>query len=280
MVKGKASTRSADKRPTRLELVIGLVGPIGVDMDLVQNKVAAALRQVEYTPKIIHLTKLIKIAQSERPAARPAGYETKIAAANDIRREYRNDAALAALAISEIRKIRIAELQKQGNADQDNLPLDSTCFIVRQLKRKEEVELLRKVYGRKFIQISVTLDKDSRLVNLRNKISREEPQLSPKLCEEKARQLIDTDDNETGDDHGQRISEIFHLGDAFINGGNEDTVTSTTFRFIDAFFGKNNVSPNKDEFGMYLAAAASLRSIDLSRQVGQPYRPRMAMLYP
>src|SRR5688500_2891359 len=39
-------------------------------------------------------------------------------------------------------------------------------------------------------------------------------------------------------------------------------------RFIRAFFGHNGVSPTKAEYGMYAAAAASLRSIDLSRQVG------------
>lgn len=34
------------------------------------------------------------------------------------------------------------------------------------------------------------------------------------------------------------------------------------------FFGKNSISPTRDEYGAYIAASASLRSIDLSRQVG------------
>jgi len=33
-------------------------------------------------------------------------------------------------------------------------------------------------------------------------------------------------------------------------------------------FGKNSISPTKDEYGAYIAASASLRSIDPSRQVG------------
>jgi len=39
-------------------------------------------------------------------------------------------------------------------------------------------------------------------------------------------------------------------------------------RFIDALFGRTDLSPNKEEYGMYAAKSASLRSADLSRQVG------------
>jgi cytidine deaminase len=39
-------------------------------------------------------------------------------------------------------------------------------------------------------------------------------------------------------------------------------------RFIDLLFGSNEVTPTHDEYGMYLAKSASLRSSDLSRQVG------------
>ena len=39
-------------------------------------------------------------------------------------------------------------------------------------------------------------------------------------------------------------------------------------RFIQALFGRNDIAPMKAEYGMYTAASASLRSSDLSRQVG------------
>lgn len=41
-----------------------------------------------------------------------------------------------------------------------------------------------------------------------------------------------------------------------------------TFRFIEALFGKADIAPTKMEYGMYAAKSASLRSSDLSRQVG------------
>ena len=39
-------------------------------------------------------------------------------------------------------------------------------------------------------------------------------------------------------------------------------------RFFRSFFGANNVSPTREEYGMYMAKTASLRSLDLSRQIG------------
>src|SRR5271157_3381801 len=39
-------------------------------------------------------------------------------------------------------------------------------------------------------------------------------------------------------------------------------------RFIRLLFGSNEVTPTHDEYGMYIAKSASLRSSDLSRQVG------------
>ncbi|NNC59311.1 MAG: hypothetical protein HKO05_04885 [Erythrobacter sp.] len=43
---------------------------------------------------------------------------------------------------------------------------------------------------------------------------------------------------------------------------------ATIERFFDALFGKADIAPTRWEYGMYAAKAASLRSSDLSRQVG------------
>ena len=39
-------------------------------------------------------------------------------------------------------------------------------------------------------------------------------------------------------------------------------------RFCDLLFGSNKISPNKNEYGMFVAKAAALRTLDLFRQVG------------
>ena len=61
---------------------------------------------------------------------------------------------------------------------------------------------------------------------------------------------------------------MFHLGDVFVTGIDPAMAEATIRRFVKALFGDTKASPTKDEYGLYTATAASLRSADLSRQVG------------
>ncbi|MER8465190.1 anti-phage dCTP deaminase [Mesorhizobium sp. M1396] len=256
------------------ELVFGLVGPIGVNMDIVERKLADALTSVGYLSERLRLTELMKgieiegldVEDSQDPYVR---YKSRIDFANAVRKKCENDAALAALAIAEIRTRRAKySVGNRDDVEPEDIPVEKTAYILRQLKRAEEIQLLRKVYGRKFIQISIHASDRERLKNLERNIALSNPNLSPADCTDAAEFLMDTDMNERSDVHGQRIEEVFHLGDAFINGRNEDSISRTLVRFIDGLFGKNSISPNRDEYGAYIAASASLRSIDLARQVG------------
>jgi hypothetical protein len=47
-----------------------------------------------------------------------------------------------------------------------------------------------------------------------------------------------------------------------------ETAPKMTRRFIHLLFGNNQITPTHDGYGMYIAKSASLRSSDLSRQVG------------
>ena len=79
-----------------------MVGPIGVDVDAVQSSLSAALRKVEYTPHVIHVTKLmtkLEPAPHARAKANVNVLEDKIRRANELRSRYGSNAALAALAI-------------------------------------------------------------------------------------------------------------------------------------------------------------------------------------
>ena len=87
-------------------------------------------------------------------------------------------------------------------------------------------------------------------------------------CKAHTDKLIDIDQHEREHEHGQRISKIFHRGDVFFNGASKETLDESSTRFVNAFFGKNAIAPTRDEFGSYMAQAAALRSVDLSRQVG------------
>lgn len=245
------------------EVVFGLVGPIGVNMAIVEQKLKEALVAVGYNPQAIRLTDLMpQIAVDGVDAAEPLDpaerYENRIAYANAVRRKCENDAALAALAVAEIRNIRVRYWKRvEGNAptesatDQQghdeevsekeiekhaNRPIARNAYILRQLKREEEILFLRKIYGRKFIQISIHASEIQRTKNLERNFGTRNAELTPESCRKAAEELVQKDMHERSDAHGQRIDEVFHLGDAFINGRNEESISDTIDRFVDAFF--------------------------------------------
>jgi deoxycytidylate deaminase len=247
------------------ELVFGLVGPIGVQLDLVVSSIQSALEAVGYKHELVHVTDLMKtkkISVSIDESSYSKRYHSLIDYANEYRKIAGNPAALAARAILEIRKLRA------GKTFDESSPALGTAYIVRQFKRPEEIQLMRKVYGRKFIQVSVSGTVSERKRILEEKIRTYTYAPRKNLDIESEISLLIDKDFDQQDRFGQKISDVFHLGDVFVRGTEQSEIESTVRRFIEALFGHNGISPNKDEYGLYAAAGAALRSIDLSRQVG------------
>lgn len=264
----------AEKHP---ELVFGLVGPIGIDMAMVSAKLESMLIAVGYTPVPIRVTELMTQVAVDRVIENSVDplkhYVSRIEYANAVREKCSNDAALAALAILRIREIRAERNLQAGKSAETSgplsqLPLLKHAYVVRQFKRKEEIDLLRKVYGRKFVQISASVSLDDRLTSLSRKLSTHNPNLDQVACNDIAKALVERDLNERAADWGQRVGDVFHLGDVFVDAKTDATTERTMRRFVEAFFGKNALSPSIDEYGTYMAASAGLRSLDTSRQVG------------
>ncbi len=80
--------------------------------------------------------------------------------------------------------------------------------------------------------------------------------------------MIQDDENEIKNVHGQRVGKIFHDADFIVNSDVIEPVNSQVKRFCELSFGSNSISPSRQEYGIYLAKAAALQSLDLSRQVG------------
>ena len=188
-------------------------------------------------------------------------YKSLIRNADEVRRLVDNKAALACLAISEVRRLRQVHDGNDGLSDLEarNTPILGRAYVIRQFKREEEISLLRQVYGRKFVQVSVYLDKDERRELMIDKIKNFTTGIvADSDAESQAIDLIEIDYNEVNDEFGQRVSDVFHLGDVFVRGENKPTAVQTIDRFIRAFFGDNGISPTKTEYGMYAAAGAAL----------------------
>lgn len=248
------------------ELVIGLVGPVGVDLEYVTTVLSDALRQVGYETNNFRITELMSEVETGLPLGAVEYIESikqRIAYANKVRELLDRNDALAVLAVSAIREFR---LQVCGDPEK---PLPKRAYVLRQFKRPEEIKLLRSVYGRQFIQVSVHAPQDYRIRRITVKESHSRGGLITAVeAENAAHALVKQDEMESDDGHGQNVRDAFPLADVFIEAPNKASCKSTIERFVFALFGDNSVSPSHDEYGMYMAKSASLRSSALTRQVG------------
>ncbi len=268
------------------ELVFGLVAPIGVDLDLVAEVLSQALKEMNYQAHQFRVTKLMReiptgLTIAENPYIQ--SFKDRIAYANEVRRLL-GDEALAALAISAIRSFRAEERERRATTHVEPLapidvlssderteeaPLLNQAYIIRQFKRPEEIALLRGVYGRQFVLVSAYTPQEPRRKRIEENERRSRGGLvSDVEAQELAHELVVQDSKEILDRHGQNLRDAFPLGDVFIDATTREKCDAMVRRFIHLFFGNNQITPTHDEYGMYAAKSASLRSSDLSRQVG------------
>ena len=251
-------------------IYIGLCGPIGVKLRQVREDLELELKNVGYeviTIKISDLFDEFLPPDYNEPDLNDCKsvlyerYRVKQHKGNYLRKLARDNAILASLAIN---KISIKRVEGVPNEQKKERSLEFSkkkiAFIIDQLKRPEEIELLKRVYKNLFFLYAVVETRDSRITNLSD--SREE-------LEHEAISLIERDKHE-GDLWGQEVlktvleSDFFHNNNGFNRGSNTDRIS----RFVKLIHGVNGMSPTQEEFGMFQAHTASLGSLCLSRQVG------------
>jgi deoxycytidylate deaminase len=249
------------------ELFFGFCSPIGVDNKKAYKLLFDALRKYSYESEYFKVTELMKsihpIGIELKDSPLEARYDSYILYANKLREVLGFDYALSMLCCAAVRNFR---RQKKGDP-QTYLP--RKAYVFDQFKRKEELDLLRQVYGRLFIVISLYSEKKSRLDLLINRIASDHSEA--RLADSHANiasELITRDQSEENVPSGQRLEEAFPRADLFLNLDDMDGAEKLLTRFLDALFGSNSVSPTRDEYGMHAASNAALRSLDLSRQVG------------
>lgn len=248
------------------ELVIGSCYPFGADQDDFNKVLREYMEQVGYQLVEIRLSDIVRkefefVADSgvavEQCPIEDAGEKCTQAwelmqKGTQLRKSWgqgegRGD-SLALLAIAEIATLR------EGFGD-DSKP---ACFYIRSLKHPEEVERLRKVYGDGFYFIGLHAQYSERIAYLESERG---------MSSLEADFLVNIDQGEN-DDLGQQTRKAFQLCDFFLKLGSRPLVRQQLHRFLDLIFGHPHKTPSREEYGMFLAFTASLRSADLSRQVG------------
>jgi len=135
-----------------------------------------------------------------------------------------------------------------------------TVYIIDSIKRPEEVDELKNIYGRGFYLFAVHSSDESKHNYLKTYCNIQ--------CKEKRNALIDRDQNGKGG-HDQNTSKAFHLADFFITeNGNNNKVANAIDRFLKIIFGDPFQTPTFHEYAMFMAYAASTKTADMSRQVG------------
>ena len=246
------------------ELVIGLVAPVGVNLDLVQHILSDYLNQYKYeTVNIIKISKLIPIfAGKESEIKVDTEYNrtnSLMTAGNKIRKKAKfkdvdRYGVLSAIAMIDIHKKR-KHKNKKGNIELK--PLKRQAHIISSLKHPDEARLLRYTYSHGFFLIGISSSEENRLKYLIDQKG---------MTKKKARRLIRRDQEEKYN-YGQHTRDVFELADGFIDIDAIDANKQIS-RILDLLFGHPYITPTADEYAMYLAYSSSLRSSDLSRQVG------------
>jgi deoxycytidylate deaminase len=236
------------------ELVIGLVGPVGSNLEAAQDELEVVLAAANYESKAYRLSSIFGSLADILPPLDESNEYRRLKTAMDAGDELRRLTGRP-----EIMAVQAAYLIVEGRPEDDAHRRQAghrRAHVLRSLKRREEVEYLRRLYGPRFVLVSVYLPREQRFAELRRK----------GMSKIEATELIERDEQGLGD-HGQATSETFELADLFLDGEAPDLRTQLS-RFLDLILGCPFHTPSMAEHAMFCAYAASLRSGDLSRQVG------------
>jgi deoxycytidylate deaminase len=254
-MKKSAAPTIDDQLHRRGELILGLVAPVGTDLGETLTALQERLRLSGYSAAEIRLSHALKLMQlktqlqEEPEVERLKSYMT----AGTEARSTSNRADILALAA--IGQINQSRPDNKGPAARPG-----TAHILLTLKHPEEVRTLRRVYGPGFFLIGISSSKADRIRYLVE---------TKGITQRDAEDLVQLDEseeqsNDTPRKLGQQTRDTFQLADVFVSQGDKSNI----YRFLDLVFGDPFQTPTQEEQAMFMAYASSLRSADLSRQVG------------
>jgi cytidine deaminase len=254
----------ADLRPeNRTELVFALVGAAGSRLEDLAAALKEYLASFGYQFIDIRLSELLdKFTWDPQQGTTDFDRIRHLQDKGDAFRDRLKDGA--ALARAAIAKIRQSRADHSGSPD---TPAAAHAYILRQLKHPDEVELLRRVYGASFYLIAGHAPRDQRIKELASRMARKDAQSGQEArFEASAIKIIEVDEKQESD-FGQNTRDTYPKADFFANLATPSGKYGV-HRFIDLIFGHPFRTPQPEEYAMYQASAASLRSSDDNRQVG------------
>ena len=240
--------RQDSKDPS--ELVMGIVGPIGCNRKLVIDAMTNLAKHYSYKVVVVGVSDLIrKYAHVSVPDDdQYTRVSNLIKAGNELRKRTEDNALLA--------KLAAISISEKRNED----PNPRRIYVIDSIKHPQEVDELRHIYGPGFFLFALHSSQQRRDSFLENECL---------VGSKDHREELITRDADEQIGYGQSTSEAFHKADFFLNEeGNNIKVWNTLKRFFDLIFGHPFKTPTFHEYAMFTAYGASMRSADMSRQVG------------
>jgi deoxycytidylate deaminase len=217
------------------ELIFGFVAPIGADLEPALAAFRTYFTRRSYKVVDIKVTDVFSVLEKYNILCRYIAY------GNQLRARFGD----AILAMTTIRRVMARRLRAQKEGEK----FSRTVFL--------------------FFQVSTYSRRGARVDYLSRRFASSDHTAGPQKYRHTAEELIQIDENEIGALHGQRVASIFHDADLIISLDDAvDPPKKQIERFCELIFGSNSISPTRSEYGMFLAKAAALRTLDLSRQVG------------
>ena len=237
------------------ELVIGIVHTVGTNSSDTIECIKDSLQGFHYSSAVIKVSKEILQPFASGDSQNFDNEFERISfymdLGNYIRCQTKDDAILM--------KGVAAYIYANYHENHDEAPCGRKAYIIDSIKHPAEVDFLRKTYGDGFHLIGISDDYDKRKAFL---IERKH------LSKENAEEILRRDDNEEAK-NGQHTRDAYQQADYFINASDERNETQESiFRLLDLLFGNAFITPTFEEYAMFRAYVASLRSADLSRQIG------------
>ena len=253
----------------RPEIVIGLVGALGTDLGRVENALANALLSVGYAHKTVHVSERIASAYEDLDLPELPGTATPLDRLMDLgdklRQHHEDGAVAAAITVSAISQQRFEQIGEQAA---QGIERDSVGTIVRQLKHPDEAQLLRSVYGPRFVLLGAWSPKHERAAATSQRLRGMVPSKDTAWYDQHVPRLMSRDENDGSRELGQRVRDTFELADAYVALRAGHSIQDEVSRIVRLLFGAPFETPTRDEQAMFQAFGARLRSSAAGRQVG------------
>ncbi len=250
------------------ELFFAIVAPSGSDKKIVIDILKERLDKSGYYFKKIKLSKSLDMIKEKGLSLNEykSDYEgnnferinSLMKAGTDCRDKIKRGDALAILAIAYVIKIR------------DEYKNTHVSYIFDSLKHPKELETLRLVYGDALSTISIYTPRETRIRNYARLFAGCTGDSNAEEHRSNAEILITRDaKGEKGQEkYGLQIRKTFPLADLFVETSSRSIVENSINRYIDTLLDSPYHTPTVDEYGMAMAVTSTVRSADLSRQVG------------